>query len=69
MPQELVVSQHMGTQPWPGKEAVTSSQNHTSSRILLPFLLPLPPQPSPLSSSLAGQFLQGLGNPQVEGKS
>lgn len=32
-------------------------------------LPPVPPQPRPSSSSLAGQLLQGLGNPQVQGKS
>lgn len=32
-------------------------------------LPPVPPPPRPSSSSLAGQLLQGLGNPQVQGKS
>lgn len=74
MLQELVVSQHMGTQPWPGKAAQSlplKSLSLQESRCPCQgsVLLPLPPRPGPSASSLAGQLLQCLGSPQVEGKS
>lgn len=69
--QELVVSQHVGTQPGPGREALEAPQGGWLLQDLAP-LAPSPTspprRPSPPSSSLAGQFLQRPGSPQVQGK-
>lgn len=60
MLQELVVSQHMGTQPWPGKAAqslplkslsLQESRSPCQGSVLLPCLPALGPQPPHLQAS------------------
>lgn len=67
--QELLTSQHMGTEPWPGGEIQSFPQDlslpgscflYREINILPPISTPDPQSPS---SSLVDQLLQGLGSP------